>query len=246
MLRHWFSEPHQCAYLPDRTASLEYRLMLEVGPLELDHLLERGWRRFGPAYFKPGCRGCSECVPLRIPVNEFRASKTQRRIWNHASRFELVVRPPLVDQERLDLYHRWHLSQGERRGWSEDTIDAEEYYHQFAFPHPCVREYAYYDREKLIAIAIVDETPRSLSAVYTYHDPDYRRFSLGTASILFQIEEAKRGGKDWLYLGYRVIGCGSSEYKAVFQPHELLVGWPELHEKPSWVPFLGRWEAREA
>jgi arginine-tRNA-protein transferase len=216
--------------------------MLEVGPLELDHLLERGWRRFGPAYFKPGCGPCSECVPLRIPVGEFRPSKTQRRIWKQASRFRLVIRPPLVDQERLDLYHRWHVVQGERRGWSEDTIDAEEYYHQFAFPHPCVREYAYYDGERLIAVAIVDDTPHALSAVYTYHDPDYRKFSLGTASILFQIDEAKQSGKKWLYLGYRVAGCVSSAYKAGFQPHELLIGWPELHERPEWMTFQGRWE----
>jgi leucyl-tRNA---protein transferase len=242
MLRHWFSEPHRCAYLPARTASLEYRLMLDVDPRELDHLLERGWRRFGPAYFRPGCGGCSECVPLRISVEEFRPSKTQRRIKNHTSHFQLVVRSPLVDQERLDLYHRWHLMQGERRGWSEDTIDAEEYYHQFAFPHPCVREYAYYDRDRLIAIGIVDDTPNALSAVYTYHDPEYRKFSLGTASILVQIEEAKRQQKKWLYLGYRVVGCESSEYKGRFQPHELLAGWPELHEQPNWVPVLGRSE----
>ncbi len=236
MLRHWFSEPHRCAYLPYRTASLEYRLMLEVAPAELDHLLERGWRRFGPAYFRPGCKGCHECVPLRIPTEGFRPSRTQRRIWNHASSFRLVIQPPLVDQARLDLYHRWHVMQGERRGWSEDTIDAEEYYHQFAFPHPCVREYAYYDCDRLIAVAIVDDTPNALSAVYTYHDPEYRKFSLGTASILFQVDVARRQNKRWLYLGYRVMGCESSEYKARFQPHELLVGWPELHERPEWVP----------
>lgn len=221
--------------------------MLEVDPEELDHLLERGWRRFGPAYFRPGCPSCEECVPLRIPVARFRPSRTQRRVLKSTSEVRLVVRPPLVDQERLDLYHRWHVMQGGRRGWSDDSIDAEEYYHQFAFPHPCVREFAYYHGRRLIAVAIVDETPRALSAVYTYHDPDYRKYSLGTASILYQIEAAKRRGKPWVYLGYRVLGCRSSEYKAKFQPHELLVGWPDLHERPDWAEVSGRWaEAPEA
>ena len=110
MLRHWFSEPHGCAYLPERESSLEYRLMLDVTETELDFLLARGWRRFGPAYFRPGCLGCSECVPLRIPIATFRQSKQQRRVWNKCRHFRLEVGRPTVDETRLDLYHRWHLS----------------------------------------------------------------------------------------------------------------------------------------
>lgn len=240
ILQHWLSAPSSCAYLPDQQSSLEYRLMLEVAPAELDVLLARGWRRFGPAYFRPGCRGCHECVPLRIPVHAFTPSRSQRRVRKKTAHLRLVVDRPQVDAARLDLYHRWHAMQGTARGWPEDRIDAEEYYHQFAFPHPSVREFAYYDDEapggsKLVAVGIVDETPRALSAVYTYHDPDYRQLSLGTASILFQLEEARRADKQWLYLGYRVQGCASSEYKARFGPHELLEGWPEFDDEPAWV-----------
>ncbi|MEO1234138.1 MAG: hypothetical protein AAFZ18_35110, partial [Myxococcota bacterium] len=54
-LRHWVAEPSPCAYLPDRLATLEYRLLLDVTGPELDAILERGWRRFGPAYFRPAC-----------------------------------------------------------------------------------------------------------------------------------------------------------------------------------------------
>ncbi len=241
MLRHWFSEPHQCAYLSERRSSLEYRLMLDVTVEEMDHLLERGWRRFGPAYFRPGkvpegCGPCGSCVPLRVPVEAFSPSKGQRRIIRKCAGLRLVVRSPRVDDERLALYHRWHKMQGDSRGWGEDHLDAEEYYHQFAFPHPCVREFAYYDEERLVAVAIVDETPRALSAVYTYHDPDYRKWSLGTASVLFQLRMAVQLEKTYLYLGYRVLGCMSSEYKASYRPHELLVGWPEFDQPPLWVP----------
>lgn len=243
LLQHWLSSPSTCAYLPDKLSSLEYRLMLDVTPEELDHLLERGWRRFGPAYFRPGCQGCQACVPLRVPVASFRPTRSQRRVLNKNEGLRLEVARPIVDSRRLELYHRWHAMQGEARGWPADRIDAEEYYHQFAFPHPSVREYAYFDDEaaggpRLVAVAIVDETPKALSAVYTYHDPDYRARSLGTASILFQLREAERVGKRWVYLGYRVLGCKSSEYKARFGPHELLAHWPELSEAPTWSPVL--------
>lgn len=217
--------------------------MLDVTPEELDYLLARGWRRFGPAYFRPGCAGCSACVPLRVPVETFAASKSQRRVLNKNRSLRLEVSAPTVDATRLDLYHRWHAMQGTARGWPADRIDGEEYFHQFAFPHPAVREFAYYDEDaeggdRLVAVAIVDETPQALSAVYTYHDPEYRSRSLGTASILFQLREAERRGKRWVYLGYRVLGCMSSEYKGRFGPHELLEGWPEFDDTPSWTSPL--------
>ncbi len=239
MLRHWVADPSSCAYLPDQLSSLEYRLMLDVSPDEMDALLERGWRRFGPAYFRPACSACQECVPLRIPVAEFSLTKSQRRVLKRGQDLRLAIGVPVVDDVRLKLYHRWHSRQAESRGWQDDRISPEEYYQQFAFPHPCVREYAYYDDStdagsRLVAVAIVDETPRALSAVYTYHDPDYRRWSLGTLSVLRQVEQAARTGRTWLYLGYRVLGCPSSEYKARYQPHQLLNAFAEFGEEPTW------------
>ncbi len=52
--------PHPCAYLPNQSASLELQVLLDVSAGELEALLERGWRRFGPVYFRPGCASCSE------------------------------------------------------------------------------------------------------------------------------------------------------------------------------------------
>ena len=155
---------------------------------------------------------------------------------------------PVVDAERLRLYHRWHHAQGAKRDWPSDMLDAEEYYHQFAFPHPCGRELSYWDDApldggppKLVGVAITDVTPRALSAVYTYYDPAYERLSLGTASVLFQIHRARRSSRPFVYLGYRVLGCASSEYKARFQPHELLEAGREAASGPRWVTVAGRW-----
>lgn len=208
--------------------------MLDIVPEELDHLLERGWRRFGLAYFRPHCGPCSECVPLRVPVATFEPSRNQKRAWKKAHAVRVEIGSPGVDEERLALYAAWHDMQAASRGWSRDVISEEEYYHQFAFPHPSVRELSYYDGDTLIAVSIVDETPKALSAVYTYHHPEYRKMSLGTMSILRQIGLAKEMKKRWVYLGYRVLGCASSEYKAKFGPHELLVGWPGFAELPRW------------
>jgi leucyl-tRNA---protein transferase len=236
LLKSWISDPSTCAYLPHQQASMEYRLMVDVDPEELDHLLERGWRRFGPAYFRPRCRSCRECVPLRVPVADFSPSKQQRRCWNRRDRFTTALGPPQIDDERIELYDRWHAERADRRGWDGERIDAVQYYHQFAFPHLSIRELSFRDRDdgRLVAVAIVDETPRAFSAVYTFHDPAYRRYSLGTLAILDQIDRARRVDKPHVYLGYRVRDCASSVYKAKFRPHELMARWVDMHEPPEW------------
>ena len=64
---------------------MEYRVMTNVTPDELEWMLTRGWRRFGHLYFRPACPACSECVSLRIPVATFAPTKSQRRAWKRCA-----------------------------------------------------------------------------------------------------------------------------------------------------------------
>ena len=74
--------------------------------------------------------------------------------------------------------------------------------------------------KKLLAVAVVDELDRALSAVYTFFDPDHARRSLGTFAILYEINEARRQGLDWLYLGYWIKNCNKMNYKNAYAPLE--------------------------
>ena len=111
-------------------------------------LLERGWRRFGPIYFRPACASCTECVSLRVLADRFEPSKSQRRAARACSRLRRVVGPPRVDDERLALYARWHAGRESARGWQPNGQTPERYSLEFAFPHPCAREAAFYDDER--------------------------------------------------------------------------------------------------
>jgi arginine-tRNA-protein transferase len=238
LLKHLFEAPRACSYLPDTVASLEHRLMLEVGPDELDRLLERGWRRFGPDYFRPACPACSQCVPTRIPVAEFAPTKSQRRARRNAARLRVMVGPPSVDEERLALYQRWHRDREEAREWSPSSLDARAYALQFAFPHPCAREVAFHDDDdggRLVGVGICDEAPRAWSLVYFFYDPAYASLSLGVANVVVGIEIAAAREIPYVYLGYSVAECPSLRYKAAFEPREELAGWPPPGEAPRWV-----------
>src|SRR5262249_48951186 len=108
LLKHLVEAPRACSYLADRAASLEHRILLHVGGAELEALLERGWRRFGPDYFRPACSRCSACVPTRVVVDDFKPTRSQRRARRKAADLRVMIGAPHVDEERLALYHAWH------------------------------------------------------------------------------------------------------------------------------------------
>jgi arginine-tRNA-protein transferase len=241
LLAHEVEEPRPCSYLPDKQATLENLLMQEVSPEEYEHLLVRGWRRFGPVYFRPACADCQACVSLRVPVDTFRPNRSQRRARAACAHLRVEVGVPRVDEARLALYRRWHAEREASREWGPSPLTAREYSLQFSFPHPSAREVAWYDDAaeggpKLVGLGICDETPRAWSAVYFFYDPGYAHLSPGTANVVFQVELARARGIPHVYLGYRVLECASLRYKGGFRPHELLEGRPALSAPPNWVP----------
>jgi arginyl-tRNA--protein-N-Asp/Glu arginylyltransferase len=243
LLERVVEKPHACSYLPGERASLELEVMLDVSPAETEALLEHGWRRFGPMYFRAACAGCAECVSLRVVAREFAPSKTQRRVARAGRHFRRVVSVPRVDQARLDLYGRWHAGREEARGWEVNPQTRDRYNVEFAFPHPCAREAAFYDDDaggRLFGIGLFDETPHALSATFFFHDPDYARSSPGVLNVLSLVAQAQATGREHVYLGFRVAGCASLRYKASYRPHELLSGRAAADERPVWQRAEGR------
>ena len=239
LLERVVEKPHPCAYLPTERASLEVRVMSDVAPREMEALLERGWRRFGPIYFRPTCERCGACVSLRVCAPAFTPSKSQRRAARACERLRRVVGRPRVDEERLLLYAKWHAQRERSRGWEPNPQTRDRYRLEFAFPHPCAREVALYDDERggrLVGLGLFDETPNALSAAFFFHDPDYGRMSLGTANVLSLVTDARTSARAFVYLGYCVAGCASLRYKANFRPHELLFGRPAWSEPARWDP----------
>lgn len=237
LIQHLRETPHACPYLPDRESSLDIRVMVDVSPAELEFLLERGWRRFGPTYFRPACTACGECISLRVPSDTFQPSTSQRRARRNAAHLTRTVGIPQVDEERMALYTRWHEQREAQRGWQPSAIDDERYAFDFAFDHPSVREVGFRDpanANRLVGLGIVDETPRALSAVYFFWDPEHAPASLGVAHVVMLIEEAAARELAYVYLGYRVADCASLAYKGRYRPHEMLAGRPAFDESPLW------------
>lgn len=220
----FFTEARACPYLHDRPSRLEVHLISSIASHEHELLLSRGVRHFGRSYFVPACGLCAECVSIRVPVATFRASRSQRRNLARNRDIELEIGEPEVDEERLALYRRFHANRELVRGWQPSEIDEEEYRASFVDNPSPTLELRYRLRGALVAIAYVDETERAFNSIFGFWEPAEARRGLGTFDVLTEIEEARKRGKEHLYLGFHVEGCLSLEYKRSFRPCELLLG----------------------
>ncbi|WP_457598208.1 arginyltransferase [Hydrogenimonas sp.] len=229
---------YDCSYLPQKKTRMYYRYMRHASRKLVTKLVRRGWRRFGCYFFHPICAGCSGCKNLRIDAENFRRSRSQKRVVKKNRETLVHIRKPGMTQEHLDLYNRFHKHKSETVGWHYTPVNPQLYYENFVDgAHDFGKEILYFIDEKLVGVDLIDITEDGISSIYFFYDPDYSNYSLGTYSLLMQIELAQRMGLRWIYLGYWVDGCRSFAYKMNFRPLQMLDGFPPLEEEPDWRPI---------
>lgn len=222
----YYQEAGACPYLPDRTWGSMFFMGHALPDSVFGRLLEMGFRRSGKVMYLPACRGCQECVPIRVPVRTFRPTRDQRRALKKNGDVRVEIADPEYSDEKLDLYRRFL----EARYPGKEETTAQSFRTFFTESFGATREFRYRVGDRLIGVGIVDVAARAASSVYFFFDPDESPRSVGTFSALYEIDFCRRTGRDYLYLGFRVAGCRAMAYKATFRPHEL------LDAVRGWVP----------
>jgi arginine-tRNA-protein transferase len=236
-LERYKSPPRSCSYLPRETAELEYRVIADLSPQAYDQLLKRGWRRFGREFFRPVCQNCRKCRSLRILVDRFRPSRSQRRTLARNAHIQVVVQPPTISAEHLRIFNAYHHDMQQRRGWRYWPISPGTYHETFvAGGQEFAREFLYFDDGRLVGVGLADLAPTGLSSVYFFHEPAWRALAPGVFSILQQWKFALENRLPYQYLGYWIAECQSMAYKANYRPHEILSRYPGDDESPVWLP----------
>jgi len=230
-----FKLDDKCSYLENLKTTTDYKLIDNCTIESCQDLIERGYRRFGKMFFRPVCSTCNECQSIKIDVNNFKFSKSQRRVIKKASHFKTIVQTANLSQEHLDLFAKYHLYMKEKKDWTYNETGANNYYNSFVDGHQEFGyEVLYFDEDKLIGVDLIDILDDGISSIYFYYDPDYSQFSLGRFSLYNQISIAKNYNKKWIYLGYYVEDCPSLSYKADYQPYITLQGGPREDEDFIW------------
>ena len=215
-------DEHACPYLPGRSSSSR-AFWAQRMPGELYHrFMDAGFRRSGKVFYQPVCRGCRACQPIRVPVATFAPSKSQRRSVKRNADLTVTRVEPKPTAETFDLYRRY-VSQWHDKDVS-DPQEGWEAYASFLYDSP-VDTVAYHYRDpagQLFGVGICDLCDDSLSSVYFYHDPAQAARGLGTFGAVFEIDEARRLGIPYYYLGFWVDGCRTMQYKSSFRPNEIL------------------------
>jgi arginine-tRNA-protein transferase len=230
-----FSLNEKCSYLQNREQTMHYKLIQKCSPEKNQALIERGFRRFGLAFFRPICSQCNECKSIKIDAKNYIFSKSARRIMRKAKDIRTYIQQPSLTHMHLELFEKYHRYMHHKKGWEYHDTTAEHYYNSFVSGYEDFGyEVLYFYEDKLIGVDLIDILEDGISSIYFYYDPDFASYSLGKLSLYNQIKYAQSRNKSWIYLGYYVKDCPSLAYKAEYKPYLTLEGRPQESEPFKW------------
>lgn len=235
---------HPCGYFTDQTASDIYSFVdwiwqefgEDVSISKMFTLyLECGFRRSGNYFYINKCKDCHECTPIRIPVEKFKPSKSQRAVFRKNQDVEIKIcydSAEFVTEQKIQLYKKYDYYHNHGNGQPDMTYDeAKENLTEMHNGMDQIVDMEYWLGERLIGVGIVDfaigfdEKPCAISSNYFYYDvsEEILKRSIGVFSVLKEIELCLGINAKYYYLGLFLPNCRKMNYKTNYKPYELLI-----------------------
>ena len=195
---------------------------------EMDRLWAAGWRHFGPIFYRYETMKDGDAVrhiqPLRIVLDQFRPSKSQRRVLRRNADLAWSLRPTTIGDElhRLFAVHKQRFKENIPT-CLEELLGAEPAFEPCDNVTLLVRA-----GERLVAASFLDIGDEAVSSVYGMFCPSESRRSLGICTMMWEILYAREKGFRHYYPGYACHEPSLYDYKKQFSGLE-------------WFDWQGTW-----
>ncbi len=235
----YLTAPTPCPYLEDKFERKVFTHLVGEKASEVNDMLTLGgFRRSQNIAYRPACDNCRSCVSVRVLVDRFKPTKSQKRVMasnKHLIGEELEAKPT---PEQFSLFSDYLANRHGDGGMIGMT--SLDFAMMVEDSHIDTRIIEYRKRGEhsgitgrgvgpLVAVGLMDVLSDGLSMVYSFFDVEEAKNSLGSFMILDHIERARKMGLPHLYLGFWVEQSPKMSYKARYKPQEhlLMGGWVE-------------------
>ena len=249
----------------------DYLMAYSLRASDYEQMMDLGWRRSGVQVYRPVMeKTCCPAYPIRLQVDRFEFSKSHQKTmvkfargvgvdlkksatsktlanWMEAllsvpeNRFRIETTIASFDSEAYSLFVKYQVAiHGDKRS----AVTREQYIEFLVhnpFSEPSTLHQKYFFNDTLVAVAVLDILPSSLSSVYLFYDPDYKHLDLGKFSALYEIYQTMQQSSEarFYYMGYYIHSCSKMKYKASYAPSDLLDPvTKKWHPLTSWTPHL--------
>ncbi len=234
----YLTAPSPCPYLPGQEERKVFTHLVGERAGELNDLLTHGgFRRSQSIAYRPACETCRACVSVRVVAEDFRPTRSMRRIMERNSDLIGEMRVAVPTSEQYGVFRSYLDARHRDGGMADMTVldyammveDSHVQTRMVEYRRPMGADVVRNGQTagELVAVALTDVLSDGLSMVYSFFDSQHASRSLGTFMILDHIARCRRMGLAFAYLGYWVQGSRKMDYKGRFLPQQRLSpdGW---------------------
>lgn len=219
--------------------------MQALHPEVFDDYLEDGWRLLGYTMVRHNYSVCRNqfclTIPLRIRLSGFTFSKSQRQLLRRNAGLKVNYRAISIGEQQEALFTKHSIRFGERR-----PAHLASFLGPNAHREPVTgMEFSIQQQDgPILAYSYVHIGHQSFSGTYCFFDPDFGNLSLGTYTMLIEIEKARQLGKKYYYHGYCYNVPSQFDYKLNFNNLEALDwksgAWNQVPRLPvrRWIDLV--------
>jgi arginine-tRNA-protein transferase len=230
-VQFYITTKYSCGYINGQDAqSLVATPYKNINGQNYNSLISRGFRRSGQYVYKPNCKNCSACIPIRILASSYIVSRSQKRLKKYLNKLSVKVLPLTFNEEHYNLYVDYQNNR--HRNNSENEDDIADYNDFLIKSNVNSKLVEFRLNNQLKMVTIIDIINDGISAVYTFYDCNDQKLSLGTMSIIWLLNLCDKENLSFLYLGYWIYESQKMKYKTNFKPYELMIEgvWQEARD----------------